>query len=62
MIAISVAVSPSSGMLGGGSLHCCYDLTSTMNIRLHIVYADGDAAATLLRPKRWSYAFVALLY
>ena len=26
------------------------------------VYADGDAAATLLRPRRWSYAFDALLY
>ena len=33
-----------------------------MKIRLHLVYADGDAAATLLRPRRWSYAFVALLY
>ena len=33
-----------------------------MKIRLRLVYADGDAAATLLRPRRWSYAFVALLY
>ena len=31
-----------------------------MKIRLRLVYADGDAAATLLR--RWSYGFVALLY
>ena len=33
-----------------------------MKIALRSVYADGDAAATLLRPRRWSYAFVALLY
>ena len=33
-----------------------------MKIRLRLVYADGDSAATLLRPKRWSYAFYALLY
>ena len=31
-------------------------------MRLRLVYADGDAAATLLRPRRWSYAFDALLY
>ena len=28
---------------------------------LRLVYADGDVAATLLRPWRWSYFFVALL-
>ena len=39
-------------------LRCCYDPTSTMKI---LVYADGDVAATLLRPWRWSYGFVALL-
>ena len=33
-----------------------------MKMRLGLVYADGDAAATLLRPRRWSYAFDALLY
>ena len=33
-----------------------------MKIWLRLVYADGDVAATLLRPTRWSYAFVALLY
>ena len=33
-----------------------------MNIQLCLVYADGDAAATLLRHMRGSYAFVALLY
>ena len=33
-----------------------------MKIWLCLVYADGDVAATLLRPWRWSYAFVALLY
>ena len=32
-----------------------------MKFLLSLVYADGDAAATLLRPRRWSYAFVALL-
>ena len=32
-----------------------------MKIWLLLVYADGDVAATLLRPWRWSYAFVALL-
>ena len=32
------------------------------NKDLSLVYADGDVAATLLRPWRWSYAFVALLY
>ena len=31
-------------------------------IWLRLVYADGDVAATLLRPWRWSYALVALLY
>ena len=41
---------------------CCYNPTTTMKIRLHLVYADSDAAATLLRTWRWSYAFVALLY
>ena len=43
-------------------LRFCYDPTATLKIRLRLVYADGDAAATLLRPRRWSYAFVALLY
>ena len=33
-----------------------------MKIRLRLVYADDDVAATLLRSWRWSYAFVALLY
>ena len=33
-----------------------------MKIWLRLVYADGDVAATLLRPWRWSYAFDALLY
>ena len=33
-----------------------------MKMRLRLVYADGFAAATLLRPRRWSYAFDALLY
>ena len=33
-----------------------------MKMRLRLVNADGDAAATLLRPRRWSYAFDALLY
>ena len=33
-----------------------------MKIWLRLVYAKGDVAATLLRPWRWSYAFVALLY
>ena len=32
-----------------------------MKLRLRLVYADGDAAATLLRPRRWSYVFDALL-
>ena len=43
-------------------LRFCYVLTTAMKIRLPLVYTDGDAAATLLRPRRWSYAFVALLY
>ena len=43
-------------------LRCCYDPTTTMKIRLRLVYTDSNAAATLLRPRRWSYAFVALLY
>ena len=38
-----------------------YDPTKTMKIRLRLVYADGDAVATMLRPRRWSYAFVAIL-
>ena len=33
-----------------------------MKIWLRLVYGGGDVAATLLRPWRWSYAFVALLY
>ena len=41
---------------------CCYNPTTTKKIWLRIVYADGDVAATLLRPWRWSYVFVALLY
>ena len=43
-------------------LRCCYDPTSTMKIWLRLVYANGDVAATLLRPWRRSFAFVALLY
>ena len=43
-------------------LRCCYDPNTTMKIWLRLVYADGDVAANLLRPWRWSYAFVALLY
>ena len=31
-------------------------------MRLRLVYADGDAVATFLRPRRWIYAFDALLY
>ena len=38
-----------------------YDPTTTMKIRLSLVYADGDAVATLSRPRRWSYAFVVIL-
>ena len=34
----------------------------TMKIRLRLVYTDGDAAVTLMQPRRWSYAFVTLLY
>ena len=33
-----------------------------MKMRLLLVYTDGDAAALLLRPRRWRYAFNALLY
>ena len=33
-----------------------------MKMRLRLVYDDDDAFATLLRPRRWSYAFDALLY
>ena len=33
-----------------------------MKMRLRLVYADGDAAEILLRPRRWSYAFDALSY
>ena len=44
------------------SLRFCYDPTRPVKIWLRLVYADGDVAATLLRPWRWSYAFVALLY
>ena len=29
---------------------------------LCLFYANSDVAATLLRPRRWSYSFVALLY
>ena len=43
-------------------LRSCYDPTTTMKIWLRLVYADGDVAANVLRPWRWSYAFVALLY
>ena len=38
-----------------------YDPITTMKIRLRLVYADGDAVATLPRSRRWSYAFVAIL-
>ena len=43
-------------------LRCCYDPTTTMKIWLRLDYADGDVAVTMLRPWRWRYAFVALLY
>ena len=43
-------------------LRCCYDPYTTMKIWLRFVYADGDVPATLLRPWRWSNAFVAFLY
>ena len=43
-------------------LRFCYDPTATMKIRLRLVFADGYAAATLLRPRRWSYTFAELLY
>ena len=33
-----------------------------MKIRLSLVYADGETAATKLRPRRWCYAFAPLLY
>ena len=39
-----------------------YAAATTMKIWLRLVYADGDVAATLLRPWRWSYASVALSY
>ena len=39
----------------------CYNPATTMKIPLSLAYADGDAAANLLQPRRWSYAFVALL-
>ena len=39
----------------------CYDPTTTTKIRLRLVYVDGDAAATLLRPKRWNCAFICIL-
>ena len=42
-------------------LHFCYDPTMTMKIRLHLVYAYGDAVATLPRPRQWSYAFIVIL-
>ena len=32
-----------------------------MKIRLRLVYADDDVSVTLLRPRRWSLLFVALL-
>ena len=34
----------------------------TMKILLRLVHANVDVAAILLRPWRWSCAFVALLY
>ena len=40
----------------------CYYPTTTMKIWLRLVYAYGDAAATLLRHMRLSYAFVLLWY
>ena len=43
-------------------LRFCYDPTTTMKMRLRLVYTDGDAAATLLRSRQWSYALDALLY
>ena len=38
-----------------------YASATTMKMRLRLVYTDGDAAATLSRPRRWSYALDALL-
>ena len=40
----------------------CYDPTTTLKIRLPLIYDDGDAAVTLLRRRWLSYAYVALLY
>ena len=39
-----------------------YDPTTTLKIRLRLIYADGDAAATLQRPWRLGFAFDVLLY
>ena len=33
-----------------------------MKIWLRLIYANGDVAATLVRPWRWSYTFVTPLY
>ena len=38
-----------------------FDPTKTMRTWLHLVYADGDAAASWLRPRQWSYALTALI-
>ena len=43
------------------SLRFCYDPATTMKTRLRSVYANGDAATRLLRHRRRSYVFVALL-
>ena len=40
----------------------CYDTTTTRKIWQSLVYADSDAASTLLWPRRWCYASVELLY
>ena len=51
--------------LNASSTHplCFYYAAATiMKIWLLLVYADGYVAATLLRPWRWSYSFVVLLY
>ena len=43
------------------SLRFCYDPATTMKIRLRSVYANGESATRLLRHRRRSYVFVALL-
>ena len=43
-------------------LRFCYDPTTTMKIRLRLVYADGDAAATYAMELRLLCTFVSFLY